>query len=147
VKALLLALVVLLPLAAQGELPTTHPLRHPKLVVMYQPSGKWDDGWIYVHEVAAYVLGSLDERAAARAILEREGYGPKGHHYLFCGEAGKRAVADGQPFKTREAALEHLKKEKVAVAFYFSTTSSFPATIPGELTYRGTAFRVLDRFK
>jgi hypothetical protein len=117
------------------------------LVVIDQPWGDWKDGWIYVHEVIAYIHGSEDERMAARAILEREGYGPKGRHYLYCGERGKPAVADGQPFKTREQALQYLKEKKVQVAYYFSLESSFPKMIPGEITYYGTAFRVLDHFK
>ena len=146
-KLILVALMLIAPSTLHAELSASHPLRHSQLRVISQPTGLWQDGWIYIHDVAAYVLGSEDERIAAAAILEREGYGLKGKHYLYCGEAGEPAVADGQPFKTREEALESLKKHKVTAATYFSKTSSFPATIPGELTYRGTAFRVLNRFK
>jgi hypothetical protein len=116
-------------------------------VVIQQLTSFRREGAIDLHELMGFVLGSEAERIAACAILEREGYGPRGRHYLYCGDAGKPAVADGRAFATREEALEYFRARGVTVAFYFSTETSFPATIPGELTSRGTGFRVLERSK
>ena len=132
----------------RARLPATHPLMNSNFEVITWQSGSWIPGWLYIHEVAAYILGSDDERSTARAALERAGYGGKnGAHYLYCGEEDEPAVADGQPFKTRGEAIKYLHDQKVTEATYISTKTSFPRTIPAELTWEGTAFRALSWHK
>lgn len=102
-------------------------------------------GWLYIHEVIAYVLGTDEERLAARVLLELAGYdGPGAGHYLYCGGEDAPAVADGRVFKTRTDALKYLKEQNVTAATYFATDTSFPKSIPAEITWNGTAFRVLS---
>ena len=72
------------------------------------------------------------------------GYGPKGKHYLYASTENAPAVADNQMFKTREDAVKYLAQRDVLAAVYFSSETSFPDTIPGEITHFGTAFRVLN---
>ena len=132
----------------RAELPATHPLRHQNLYVRTVPVSVTLPGGLNINEVAAYILGSDDERIAARAALERAGYGGlRGKHYLYCGGDDEPAVADGLAFKTRRDAIKYLRDQKVTEATYFSTTTSFPRTIPAEITWEGTAFRALTWHK
>jgi len=115
IRVTIILVTFLLSATIRAELPATHPLMHPNFRVVTWPSGVWMDGWLNINQVAAYILGSDDERSAARAALEKAGYGGKnGEHYLYCGEEDEPAVTDGLPFKTRrkQSSISTTKKSR-----------------------------------
>ena len=127
------------------NLPTAHPLRQPDAVIETGVRNIRIPGMIPLHEAVRYILGSADEAAAARRLLENCGFGPKGRHYLLV--ARDKVVADGVVFPNVGEALAHLGKTKVDRALFLTAESSFPQKVPRELTYAYVKFQVWDGHK
>lgn len=132
-------------LSESARLPMSHPLRHANPKVVAIPLSSFPDGGIYIHEVVRYILGSEDEAAAARQLLEASNYGPAGRHYLLCSHS--KAVADGKAFPNTKSAVEYLRKNHVESVLYLTHETSFPKTIPADIMHSGLLIRTLDWHK
>ena len=127
------------------KLPASHPLRQPEVGIETARRNIRISGLIPLHEAVRFILGSAAEAAAARSLLDRSGFGPKGSHYLLV--AKDKPVADGMVFSNVGEALAHLVDAKVDRALYLTDVDSFPDKVPVELTYGHVRFAVLDGHK
>jgi hypothetical protein len=120
-----------------------HPLKHPEFRMITAPQGAWNTHWRYPNDVMSYLLKQPADAALARRVLAAYGLGQGDKSYLFVAREGAPLVVNGNLFKTRQEAVEFIKKEKLSKLLYVPENNAFPTQIPVWLDQEGIQVWVL----
>ena len=118
----ILILLILLTTVLHAE--KVHPLEHPNFQIMESPVGKWDDGYIYIHDVLKYLFKSENERSLAKDKLSKIGFSDKDINYFYM--VDNKYTINGKIFDDIKTTKEYLKTSRIRKIRVFTTEEQFP---------------------